>query len=109
MGKKKPNTPRSFVRGMLRKIFLQSRERAAALKRDGYCCTECGVKQSTAKGKEVKVQVDHIYPMEEKMNALIYMVFEVLIPGPEHFQTLCKECHTSKTAKEREARNGEKI
>ena len=54
MGKKLPTTPRSRVRSALRKLWLSSRERSAALKREEYCCEVCSVKQSTAKGREQK-------------------------------------------------------
>ena len=58
-GKRLPNTPRSKVRAALRQLWLRSRERAAALKREKYTCQRCGVKQSKAKGKEQKVEVHH--------------------------------------------------
>ncbi len=59
MSKRLPNTPRSTVRAALRQLWLRSRERAAALKRDQYTCQVCGRKQSKAKGKEFDVQVHH--------------------------------------------------
>ena len=92
MGKRKPTTPRSQVRAALRKLFLRSRERAFALRRDHYTCQECGVKQSRAKGKEVKVQVHHL---SEDMDweKLIDKIFKHLLCDPKDLQTICEKCH----------------
>lgn len=92
MGKRLPNTPRSKVRSALRQLFLRSRERAAAIKRDGYTCRCCGKKQSKAKGREQTVEVHHL---EGVLNwdVLIDAVYEHLLCNPEKLETLCKECH----------------
>ena len=56
MGKRLPYTPRSKIRNVLRRyVWLRSRERAAALKREKYSCMECKKKQSKAKGKAFKL------------------------------------------------------
>lgn len=95
MGKRKPNTPRSKIRQALRKLWLQSRERAAALKRDQYTCQKCGKKQSKAKGREVKVEEHHLEPIE--WEELIDMVADRLLVPPDKLQTLCVECHDKET------------
>ena len=90
--KKLPYTPNSRIRAALRKLFLRSRERAAALKRDGYTCQECHVKQSKAKGKEVYVEVHH----EEGIcnwGELIQAVRKYLLCDPKLLKTLCEDCH----------------
>lgn len=97
--RKKPTTPRGRVRSALRVVFLRSRERAAALKREKNCCEACGVKASVAKGKEVKVEVHH------KANILnwekiIDLVFEQLLCDPANFEVLCKSCHEKAHGKE---------
>ena len=89
---KKPNTPRGRIRAALRKLWLRSRERAAALKRDGYTCQSCGRKQSTAKGKEFKVQVHHKRGVAN-WDILIDSVYANLLCDPKHLITLCKDCH----------------
>jgi len=91
MSKRLPNTPRSKIRACLRQLWLRSRERAAVLKRDSYCCQACGVKQSTAKGKEVSVEVHHLSLIDWEY--LIDLVYERLLQTPEDMTTLCKECH----------------
>jgi predicted HNH restriction endonuclease len=99
MGKKLLSTPRSRVRSALRMVFLRSRERAAALKREGNCCEACGVKASVAKGKEVKVEVHHrknILNWEK----IIDLVFEQLLCDPSNFEVLCKPCHDLRHEKE---------
>jgi len=89
MAKKKPNTPRSRIKNALRQLWLRSRERAAALKKSGYKCVDCGVKQSAAKGKEVKLEVHH----EPKINwtGITQLIFDRLLNVPQ--VPLCKDCH----------------
>jgi 5-methylcytosine-specific restriction endonuclease McrA len=92
MGKRLPNTPRSKVRAAIRQLWLRSRERAAALKRDKYCCQRCGVKQSRKKGAEVYVEVHHknlITNWEEIINC----IFENVLVNPDELETLCVQCH----------------
>lgn len=91
--KKKPYTPRSRIRASLRQLWLRSRERAAALKRDKYTCQKCGKKQSRKKGCEIYVQVHH----KEGINweGLIDLVAERLLQTPDKLETLCEDCHKS--------------
>lgn len=90
MGKKLPYTPNSQIRSALRKLFLRSRERQAALKRDAYTCVECGKKQSVAKGREVKVVVDH---KEGVCNwdEMFACIRKNLLCDPSLLRTLCVE------------------
>ena len=95
MGKRQPNTPRSAVRSALRRLWLRSRERQSALKRDGYRCQKCGLKQSRAKGKEVFVEVHHknkILDWEKAIN----IIYQELLCPPEFLETLCIKCHELK-------------
>ncbi len=90
----KPNehTPKSQIKSALRMLWLRSRERAAAVKRDGNTCTKCGAKNSRAKGKEVYVEVHHldgISNWEEIYDA----VYKNLLVDPDKLVCLCKECH----------------
>lgn len=90
--KRLPTTPRSKVRSALRQLWLRSRERAAALKAAGYCCEECGRKQSKAKGREFKVEVHH---RDEILNwdALLEYVYRHLLCPSDRLEVLCEECH----------------
>jgi len=97
MGRKKPNTPRSHVKHCLRQLTLRSRERAAALKATGYCCSDCGVKQSKAKGREVAIQVHHDPPLADKWESVIDEIMD-LLASPQF--PLCKSCHDEKHQKE---------
>ena len=94
VAKKNPRkTPRSQVRAALRRLFLRSRERSFAIKRDLYTCQCCGVKQSRAKDKEVYVEIHHKDGIGN-WNAVIDAVYEHLLCDPdEGLTTLCKSCH----------------
>ena len=89
MGNRKPNTPRSKIKNALRRLWMQSRERAAALKSTGYCCSDCGVKQSTAKGREVKLEVHHEPQID--WTGLTQLIAERILESPQ--RPVCKECH----------------
>ena len=100
MGKKSPYTTNTTIISALRgRVWLRSRERAAALKRENYCCERCGVKQSKAKGKEVAVHVHHKQGINWK--GLADDIRARLLPDPSELEVLCKECH------EREHDDGE--
>lgn len=89
--KKKANTPRSKVRAALRQLWLRSRERGAAIKRDNYTCQRCDRKKSKAKGKEFEVEVHH----KDGINweGVIDIIVERILVHPDKLVTLCKECH----------------
>ena len=85
-------TPKGKIRSALRKLWLQSRERATALKRDKYTCQHCDRKQTMAKGKEFKVQVHH-KNMISQWEHIIEEIQKGLLCSPEYLETICKECH----------------
>ena len=92
MAKKLPTTPRSKVRAAIRQLWLRSRERAAALKRDNYTCQTCGVKQSKALGKEQKVEVHHKQGICN-WESVIDVIFKEVLCSPDHLETKCPNCH----------------
>jgi hypothetical protein len=93
VGKKSLRTPRSKVRNALRMLWLRSRERAFALKRDGYTCQVCHRKKTTAKGKEFDVGVHHILGIGN-WEKVIDLIFEELLCDPIFLKTACDECHS---------------
>jgi len=99
MGKRQSATPRSQVRSALRKLWLRSRERQAALKRDKYSCQFCGVKQSRKKGAEVYVEVNHLDGIE--WNQILEYIFKHLLVDPQKLEVLCKPCHEAETKRQR--------
>lgn len=87
---KKPITPNSYIRSVLRRyVWLRSRERAAQLKRDENRCQVCGRKQSRAKGREVSVECHHVRGVD--WTGLIKLIKERLLGG--ELVTLCVDCH----------------
>lgn len=97
MGHKRPNTPRSRIRAAIRQVWLRSRERVRALKSTKYCCTKCGAKQSKAKGREVKVQVHHDPPIDNKWEEIINLIVKWILEAPQI--PLCKDCHDEEHGK----------
>lgn len=91
MGKRLPTTPRSRVKAALRQVWLRSRERAAALKREGYCCERCGAKQSKAEGRVVKLEVHHVNGIN--WDGVVDLVMERMLPSPDELEVLCEACH----------------
>lgn len=95
MSKRLPYTPNSKIRQALRQLFLRSRERLAALKRDKYTCQRCGKKQSKAKGREVKVEVHHVDGID--WGGLLEEIRKRILQDPSGLITLCCQCHTKET------------
>jgi predicted HNH restriction endonuclease len=89
--KRKPYTPASRIRNALRLLWLRSRERAEALKNTGYCCSVCGAKQSTAKGREVKLQVHHVDGCD--WDGVIETIRKKILQTPDRLTPVCKPCH----------------
>ena len=85
-------TKKAIIVRQLRQLWLRSRERAEALKRAGYKCQSCGVKQSTAKGKEQKIQVHHKQGICN-WDAVIELIRKEILCDVELLQVLCPECH----------------
>ena len=92
MPKKLLTTPRSRVRSAIRQLWLRSRERAQALKAQGYCCQSCGVKQSKAKGKEQAVEVHHKTGIQN-WETVIDTIYKQILCSPSTLEVLCPECH----------------
>jgi 5-methylcytosine-specific restriction endonuclease McrA len=96
LGKRLEYTPNSAIKAALRALWLRSRERAAAIKRDEYTCSRCGAKQSKAKGREVLVEVHHKEGVMN-WNEIYRVIRQYLLCGPENMETLCKDCHKMET------------
>jgi 5-methylcytosine-specific restriction endonuclease McrA len=79
------------VKAALHQLWLRSRERAEALKRDGYTCQHCGVKQSKVKGKEQKVCVHHLAGIQWEQ--VVDYVYRHILVEPSELETLCPDCH----------------
>jgi len=93
LGKKLPYTPNSRIKSALRNLWLRSRERASALKRDKYTCQICGRKQTRATDKErVLVEVHHRDNIDN-WNEIVEIIRAKLLCDPELLQTLCIDCH----------------
>jgi hypothetical protein len=62
-----------------------------ALRRSGYRCERCGVKQSRARGRVVSIEVHHKHGVD--WAGLIELIISRLLPDPDELECLCKECH----------------
>ena len=89
-------TPRGKIVSHLRMLWLTSRERSEALKRDNYTCRNCLRKATTKKGQEFKVQVHH---KEGVLNwdEMVDSIYKYLLVDPDKLVCLCKECHDKVT------------
>lgn len=93
---KKPITPNSKIKNSLRRLWLQSRERAAALKAAAYSCQECGAKQSKRKNHEQKIEVHHKNGIDN-WNKVIKTIRKYLLPSNiKNLEVLCPICHKKK-------------
>lgn len=91
MSRRLPTTPRSRIKSALRQVWLRSRERAAAIKRERNTCELCQRKGSVAKGREVKIHVHHRDGID--WDGVVDLIIARLLPDPKRLQVLCKECH----------------
>ena len=89
-------TSRAKIKGYLRQMWVRSYEKRATMKRDGYSCTNCGIKQSKKKGAEVKVEVHHKEGIEI-WDEVIDLITEHLLCDPDKLETLCEDHHANKT------------
>jgi 5-methylcytosine-specific restriction endonuclease McrA len=62
---------------------MWSRERAAALKRDGRRCRACGSKE--------RVEVHH--PDGSGIDEIVELIYERLLCNPDKLICLCRDCH----------------
>lgn len=99
MSRKLPTTPRSRVKNALRQLWLRSRERAAAIKREANTCQRCGAKGSVAKGREVAIQVHHREGIAN-WEAVIDAVYREILTAPENLEVVCKSCHRNEHSTE---------
>ena len=95
MGKKQPQTPNYKIKDAIRKLWLRSRERAAALKREGYTCEICGKKQSVSKNHPQKVEVHHREGCGN-WQAVYDIIRQEILCDPGWLEVLCPECHKRK-------------
>lgn len=92
-------TTDGMFRSALRRLWMTSPERSAAVKRDKYTCQLCGKKKSVAKGKECKIEVDHKY--EINWDEIIATLRRILFCRHYDLKVLCRECHRRKTQEQR--------
>lgn len=91
MGTRLPYTPTSKIKNALRILWMRSRERGQALRNTQYKCAYCGVKQSTAKGREVSLDVHHLDGID--WTGLCDLIRQRLLQTPERLAPICKPCH----------------
>lgn len=87
-----PYTPNSIIRNALRQVWLRSRERQAAIKREQNTCQRCGRKGSVAKGREVRIEVHHLSGIPN-WDEIIRVIRLHLLVDPDGLEVNCVECH----------------
>jgi len=92
-------TSNSYIMGRIRQIFLTSRERAYATKRDDYTCQKCFKRMSKRKGHEVYLDVHHVEPIGDAWKEIFKIMREKILVHPDKLQCLCRECHKNETNK----------
>jgi 5-methylcytosine-specific restriction endonuclease McrA len=92
-------TSRARIKGMLRQMFLRSKERNQCLQRDKYTCRLCLKKQTAKKGQEFKVECHHLKGINIWDN-VIDLIQEQLLCNPDDLLTLCRDCHDNETNKQ---------
>lgn len=89
-------TPIGRITAMLRKIWMWSPERAAAMKRGAKHCEECGcegvpTKKDAEKTGKKRLEVHHVIPCD--MTELAKLIHKRMFPGVENLDCLCTDCH----------------
>lgn len=64
-----------------------------ALRRSGYRCERCGVKQSKAKGNVVVIDVHHKRPIGRWMDIIITLIVKFILTNPDNLECICHKCH----------------
>jgi len=103
MGVRVPYTPTSRIKQALHVLWMRSRERGQALRNTGYTCCYCKRKQSTAKGKELKLDVHHLDGI--KWDQIIAFIRKELLQDPSRLAPACRECHEKITGNAAKADN----
>lgn len=93
-------TPKTRIVAALRKLWLWSNERNAALKHYNRECNICGVHESKAKGQEVKIQVHHKDGILN-WDTIVKAIREQLLVDVTKLEVLCKDCHDRVTKEQR--------
>lgn len=81
------------IRSALRLLWMRSKEKNAAERREKNTCEFCGLKKSVAKGKEVKIEVHHKKPGDINWPRIYEVIREELLCDVSMLQVLCKPCH----------------
>lgn len=91
--KPKQRTRPCDIRSMVRKLWMWSPERRAALKMYDNHCAECGVKASKSKSHPVVLEVHHVEPIAKAVEEIIRLFFAHILVPPDKLRPLCPSCH----------------
>lgn len=97
-GDKHPNWKGGIMRGRKdRNLSVYKEWRLAVFARDKYTCQHCGVKNHKGLGRTVQIEADHIKSWTDYPE----LRYEV-----DNGRTLCKDCHSKRTAQQHRERMG---
>lgn len=95
-GENHPNWKGGVMKGRKdRNLAIYKNWRNAIFARDHYTCVGCGIKNQQGLGRTVRLEADHI----KSWNEFPELRYEV-----SNGRTLCKECHSKRTAKQHKER-----
>ncbi len=94
-----PITPKTIIKNAIRRLWMYSREKRAAIKERQNTCKDCNKIGSVAKGKKCKIEVHHKNTID--WERIINVIREEILVDTELLEVLCKECHEEKTAEQR--------
>src|SRR5512142_1160985 len=92
MKKNLRRTPNSIIKNALRRLWLHSRERRAAIKDQDHRCQRCGTRESRAKYNEVFIEVHHKKGVGN-WDRVMAVIREELLVDPSMLEVLCVPCH----------------
>jgi len=96
-------TSDATIKSFIRKLWMQSRERTAAIRDQGHKCRRCNARETSRKGIEVSIEVHHRKGEIDWEKIISFIRQEVLV-DPSLLDVMCMTCHDLEHGKTRKGR-----